>query len=165
MKQRMRQNRSQVTTCGSVPVGNERGAALPLALFGLVAVSILVTSALLTSSTELALSGAHQTAARRLHAANAALERFVADRAAMTTDTHERFVAGAFVVDSGVDAVYRVDVAELFRAAPVAMEDGSVHRRETFSVVAEPDETFGRSVAAMIDVRRVASPVSLNLNA
>ena len=148
----------------AVPATDERGVALPLALFGLVAVSILVTSALVTSSMELALSRAHQAGAQSLFEADASLEQFVAQRAAMVSNTHQRFATGAFVVDPGAGTAYRLNVAELFRAAPITLEDGSIERREKYSLVAEPEGTYGRAVAAMIEVLRTAVPVSFNVD-
>src|SRR5688500_17498727 len=59
-------------------VRNERGVALPLALLGLVSVSLLVTTALVTSSTELAISGAHQDATAALYTAEGGLQAYVA---------------------------------------------------------------------------------------
>ena len=61
-------------------VRDERGVALPLALLGLVTVSLLVTTALVTSSTELAISGAHRDATEGLYSAEGGLQAYVAER-------------------------------------------------------------------------------------
>lgn len=57
---------------------DRRGIALPLALVGLLAVSLLVTTAVVTSSTEAAISAAHQDATQSLYAADGGLQAWVA---------------------------------------------------------------------------------------
>jgi hypothetical protein len=142
---------------------DQRGVALPLALFGLVAVSVLVTSALLTSSTELALSQAHQDGARALYAADAALEEFVAQRAGMVANPELRLANGAYPLTvSG--AAYSVGVAELHRTAPAPLPNGGFERRETYSLVAQPQSGRGRGVGAMIEAIRTATGISLNID-
>lgn len=131
---------------------DERGVALPVALFGLVAVSLLVTSALLTSSTELALSRAHQDGTRGLYAADAALEHFVADRMA-TADPASRFEDGVFDVSTNADDPYRVTVTTL-RYSLETGADGSSQRRETYSLLSARTDERGRGVGALIDVVR-----------
>ncbi|HVH13694.1 MAG TPA: hypothetical protein VM759_11610, partial [Longimicrobium sp.] len=54
-----------------------RGIALPVALVGLVAVSLLVTTALLTSSTEFAISAANTAGSRALYTAENGMQEFV----------------------------------------------------------------------------------------
>jgi hypothetical protein len=143
---------------------DERGVALPLALFGLVAVSVLITAALVTSSTELALSQAHQDGARGLYEADASLEQFVASRAAMVVDTDQRLVNGAFEVALPSGPTFGIDVAELFRGAVVTLPGGELQRREKFSLVAAPQSSWGRSVGALIEVTRTSLPMSLNVD-
>jgi len=57
---------------------DERGVALPLAMMGLVVTALLFTAVLLSSSTEVALSGAQQDAAGSLYAAEAGIEAYAA---------------------------------------------------------------------------------------
>jgi len=154
---------SRTRRCHGVPL-DERGVALPLALFGLVAVSILVTSALVTSSTELALSQAHQDGARGLYAADSSLEQFVAERAAMVSNTDQRLATGAYAVELASGADYTIGVSELFRGPLVTLGDGSIERRETYSLVARPESGRGRSVGALIEALRTAVPVALNID-
>lgn len=59
-----------------------RGIALPVALVGLVAVSLLVTTALLTSSAEFAISSAQTQGSRALYTAESGLQQFVSQLAA-----------------------------------------------------------------------------------
>jgi hypothetical protein len=61
---------------------DRRGVALPLALIGLVAVSLMVTTALVTSSTEAAISTAHQDATQSLYTAEGGLHAFTAENGA-----------------------------------------------------------------------------------
>lgn len=142
---------------------DERGVALPLALFGMVAVSLLVTSALMTSSTELALSKAHQEGTQALFGADAALESFVAQRAAMTSDTHLRFVSGGYPITANNEN-YAIAIAELFRSDAVPDGSGGFERAETYSVIAEPTDNMGRGVGALVEVTRMASAISLNID-
>lgn len=145
------------------PKGNE-GVALPVALFGLVAVSVLVTSALVTSSTELALSRAHQDGTRALYAADGALEQFVAQRAAMTSNIENRLAPGSYTVNGSGGEGFSVAVAELFRGDPIALPGGAFRRSETYSLVASPSSGRGRSVGALIEVSRLASAFSFNVD-
>src|SRR5215207_3767979 len=56
---------------------DRRGVALPVALVGLVAVSLLVTSALLTSATEGAISAAQSSSARALYDAEGGVQQYL----------------------------------------------------------------------------------------
>lgn len=136
----------------------ERGAALPLALFGLVAVSLLVTSALLTSSTEVVVSRAHLEGTRSLHAANAALEQFVAERAAMADDRERRFENGEFPTMPPTGGAFVVQVAELARGEIVDLPQGGVRRTDTYALIARPQDGRGRSVGALLETTRTALP-------
>lgn len=134
---------------------DERGVALPLALMGLVVVSLLVTAALLTSSTELALSGAHGDATRGLYRADAALEAFVADRATNAT------ALGANTLRPDTTYRYGLSVGDTFeidvsRLAVDSVDDGSGEftMNETFALVSTPASGAGRSVGAFITVGR-----------
>lgn len=142
---------------------DERGAALPLALFALVTVSVLVTTALLTSSTELALSVAQQEGVKALYGADAALEGFVAERAAMITSPESRLAAGEYDV-SAAGSSFTVRVAEMYRGEPMTLENGSLERRETYALIAEPRSGRGRSVGSLIDALRVATSIALNID-
>ncbi len=141
----------------------EAGVALPLALFGLVIVSILVTSALLTSTTELAISSAHQDATRGLYAADRALEGFVAERAALTTGVDQRIVSGSYTTAVGGTA-FTVDVGRLHEGAVVELASGGYQQRETYSIVTQPAVSAGRGVGALIETARTALPVTLNVD-
>jgi hypothetical protein len=54
------------------------GVALPVALLALVATALLITTVILSSATEVTLSGAHQDATRDLYTAEGAIEAYVA---------------------------------------------------------------------------------------
>jgi hypothetical protein len=137
------------------------GIALPFALIGLVAVSILVTSVLLTSSTEFAISSAHRDAATSLYAADGAMQEFVASR-----------VDGEFVLlESGDNGTisgsdgrnYTVSVARL--AWHESSPGGVLQGDATYSLVTQPDNGRGRSLVAFVGTIRTFDPVSLNINA
>lgn len=144
-------------------VADERGVALPLALLGLVAVSLLVTTALVTSANEVALSSAHQRGAQALYNADEALEGFVATRAASAhTINQARLESNNWTYTVSDGTVYRIFVGELYRTETVSPTTAS--RAETFSIVAEPDDRRGRTVGAMISVTRTANPQQVNVN-
>jgi len=142
--------------------GDRRGVALPLALFGLVAVSVLVTAALLTSTVELAVSRAHQAAGRSLYEADHAVEEFVARAAAMSTDLHLRLVPGSYSAPGG--SAFIIDVSELYRSGIIVIAGGGTERREVYSLVARPSSGRGRSVGAMIEALRSDGGFGLTLD-
>ena len=66
---------------GSFSILRDRqGVALPIAVFALLIVTVLITGVLLTSSTELAVSGAHQDATTQLYTAEGAIEDYATRR-------------------------------------------------------------------------------------
>ncbi|HEY0036287.1 MAG TPA: pilus assembly PilX N-terminal domain-containing protein [Longimicrobium sp.] len=141
------------------PARNRRGAALPVALMGLVAVSLLVTAALFTSSTEFAISAAHRTGAASLFDADAALEQYVADRlgAGLGMDTT---AAGAVRGPGG--AAYTVQVDRMSDSRN--MDSVPMTRTEIFSLLVQPANGRGRGVGAFITAKRSANPLRTNIN-
>lgn len=143
---------------------DRRGVALPVALFGLVAVSLLVTTALLTSSTEYAISAAHRTAAGSLYTADAALEQYIFTRAQ---------AGGAFMraTTNGVaqgpgGKRYTIQVARLsWTSVATATPATTVGAQELFSVVAQPEDGRGRGVGAFLRLLRTANRLNTNINA
>jgi hypothetical protein len=142
---------------------DERGVALPLALFGLVAVSILVTTALITSSTELALSNAHQAGTRGFYAADAALEQFVGERAFSLPD-HERLVPGTYTRSQQGSGNFRLTVGQMAQG-PMVQVDDIVSRTETYSILAGPANGRGRSVGAMMEIMRSTGMFAVDVTA
>lgn len=141
---------------------DRRGVALPVALFGLVAVSLLVTTALLTSSTEYAISAGHRTAAGSLYNADAALEQYLFDRAqagglSWLTDTN----AGVARGPDGRN--YQVQVARLSWNS--VMTTDPMTATEVYSLVALPQDLRGRGVGAFVRTRREAPRLNANINA
>ena len=142
------------------PARNRRGAALPVALMGLVAVSLLVTAALFTSSTEFAISAAHRTGATALFDADAALEQYVANR----------MLASPWMVATAADAVqgpggaaYTVQVDRM--SDVVNRAANPMTRTEIFSLVVQPQNGRGRSVGAFITTKRTADRLTTNIQA
>jgi hypothetical protein len=142
---------------------DERGVALPLALFGLVAVSLLVSSALLTSSTEVALSRAHQDGTRGLYAAETSLESFVAERA-VAVPQQSRLLAGSTTGQFGGAGAFNFDVS-LLAQTPVVSVGNQISRTETYSIVAAPAGRRGRSVGALLEVSREGTPFQITVDA
>lgn len=146
------------------PAADRRGVALPVALFGLVAVSLLVTTALLTSSTEYAISAAHRTAAGSLYNADAALEQYIFTRAQVGGQFLQATQNG---VSQGPDGQrYQIQVARLAWSPNAVPKDaGNLAAEELFSVVALPQNGRGRGVGAFVTVQREVTPLNTNINA
>jgi len=136
---------------------DRRGVALPVALLGLVVITLMVTAALLTSTTEMALSGAHSDATRGLYRTDSAIESFVAGRAAMQSPT--ALVNGTFSHALGRDT-FSIRVSRL--ANLTSSGTGSVSGTEVFAVVATPSGGRGRTVGAMITATRVSVVLQTN---
>ena len=133
---------------------DERGVALPLALVALVAVTLLVSTALVTSSTELAISSAHQDAAESLYVSEGGLEAYVAEQGVAIAS-----IAGMGPVDytpAGGSPV-RISVVHL---GDREVSDSSLVR--LFSVRASP-AAGGRTIAALV-TQVLAPPTPLRTN-
>lgn len=131
---------------------DERGVALPLALMGLVVVTLLVTAALLSSSTEMATSQARTDGSQGLYRAEAAVDRYLSAVA----------LAGARLQDSTGVRTYTLADGDPATTDPrirltnttlsvVTAANGAVTR--TFSVLSEPlrgEVARGRAVVAMV---------------
>jgi hypothetical protein len=141
---------------------DRRGAALPVALMGLVAISVLVTAALVTSSTEYAIGGAHRLAARSLYSADAALEQYLANRvAANQSPWLAPTTTGSVTGPDGT--VYTVQVDRLSDASNTG--GAQMTRDEIFSLLVQPASGRGRSVGAFIATRRSANRLSMAIQA
>ena len=146
---------------------DRRGVALPVALFGLVAVSLLVTTALLTSSTEYAISAAHRTAAGSLYNADAALEQYLFQRAQQGGVFLNAADPVARIAQGPDGQSYSIQVARLSwnRNDVLAATPGNIAAEELFSIVAQPQNGRGRGVGAFVKLLREASPLNANINA
>lgn len=136
-----------------------RGVALPLALLGLVAVSLMITAMLLTSATEGAISLAQQDATRDLYRAQGALERYVAENANNFGATDP---AGITYAPSGMEPT-RITVSQLSQRL-VSTEPEI--RARSFAVIAEPlrnGTPGGRAVGAMVEDRFQTANLSANI--
>jgi hypothetical protein len=146
------------------PIGS-RGIALPVALLGLVAVSLMVTTALLTASTEVAVSGAHRDAATGLYNASGALEQYVANRA--VSGAINKLVQGSATVTAPDGRTYTLTVAQLSQVVRNVTNAAQAQATsdETFSIIAAPPQGRGRSVGAFVTARRTLDKIRLNINA
>jgi len=141
--------------------GDRQGAALPVALMGLVAISVLVTAALATSSTEYAIGAAHRLAAKSLYTADAALEQYVADRVATNQSPWlAPTTTGSVTGPDGTTYTVQVD-----RLSDVSTPAPSLTRTEIFSLLVQPTGGRGRSVGAFITTVRSATPLTMNIQA
>lgn len=136
---------------------DERGVALPLALLGLISVSLLVTTALVTSSTELAISSAHQDATADLYVAEGGLQAYVATRGpSLLEDVGAAF---AYQPPSG-GAEEEVEVSVSYLGQQQLPANAGLLR--LFSVMATP-AGGGRSVSTLVK-QIVPPPVPLETN-
>ena len=129
------------------PLG-QQGIALPLALLGLVAVTLLVTTVLLTSGSEFAVSASQKEADRSLYSASGALEDYVAGQAA--SGVTNKFVEGADThTFDGVS--YALNVSRLGNLVTITPSSGS--SLETWSLTAVIKPT---TVPSSISARTIA---------
>ncbi|HST59817.1 MAG TPA: hypothetical protein VLK84_14030 [Longimicrobium sp.] len=140
-----------------------RGVALPVALVGLVVMSLLVTTVLLTSTTEGAISAAQANGARALYNAEGGLSEVlraaIVSRQPLATGPQTLQLAESRQRVRVTTALLRSDVAD--PAFP------NVWMR-TYSLTAEPVDasgnTTGRAVVAMVRQNRPRpDPLSMNI--
>lgn len=137
---------------------DRRGVALPLALLGLVGVSLLVTTALMTSSTEYAISSAHQDATRALYVAEGGLQEFVAQYGTALVPGLAAPVAYTPAGGSSADAVI---ITPLHLGNQLLVNDTLLR---VFSLTASPTSGSGRTVAALIkQILPPPDPLSLKI--
>ena len=127
------------------PRGDRPGIARPVALVGLVAVSLLVTTALLSSTAESAISQAQTNAARALYQAEGGLHEFMRARAAAGLG----ITAGTSTVTLPEGGTVQITAA-ILRHSETAADEIS----RTISLLAEPvsnGQVAGRAVVALIE--------------
>ena len=137
---------------------DRRGIALPLALVGLVAVSLLVTTALLTSSTESAISAAQTSSARSLYTAESGLQEYlrqtVVANAGLQPGTSTVTVNGS-----------QVQITSALLSSRINATRDTAFR--TVSLLAEPmrnGSPLGRAIIAMVRQHGTFTTMSLNVN-
>ncbi|HEU4561976.1 MAG TPA: hypothetical protein VFS20_29385 [Longimicrobium sp.] len=142
------------------PLG-KKGIALPLALLGLVAVTLLVTTLLLTSGTEFAVSASQREAGRSLYDASGAVEQYVSQRAQLAAANS--FVEGPAATSfDGVN--YTLSLAQLSRKITLETAD-STRATDTWSITAVPTSGRGRGVGALLRVNRALDKLTINVTA
>ncbi len=144
---------------------DERGVALPLALMGLVVVSLLVTAALLSSSTEMATSQARTDGAQGLYQAEAAVDRYLSAVAAGSARLQDSSGVRTYTLaDNDANTTDpRVQLTNTTLSA-VTAANGTVTRR--FSILSEPmrgNTARGRAVVAMV-TQATPPPIPFNTN-
>jgi hypothetical protein len=143
------------------PLGR-RGIALPIALLGLVVMTLLVTTVLVSSGTEFAVSTAQRDASRSLYNADGALQRYVSEHA-QALPANLRFVEGTDVITYG-GVGYTLSLARISRVS-VAVGPPQV-MADTWSVIATPTlAASGRGVGALLTVDRTLGTVTLAVKA
>jgi hypothetical protein len=141
---------------------DRRGVALPLALTGLVVVSLLVTTALLTGTTESAISSAQANGTRSLYDAESAMQNYLST----VMGTGQGLQAGERTLEL-VDGSNRRDV----RITTSLLENRTPTpdtRVLTAAMLAEPlgpdGNPTGRAVVAMVRQDANYATMSLNVN-
>ena len=142
---------------------DERGFAFPLALLGLIVVTVLITSALLTSSTEYAMSRAHADAAVDLYAVDGAAQQYLGMKSAAAALSPPADSLHPAVKDASV-AGYLMTVTELQNTGVMHVGSDLV-QDQTYSLIAEPSGRPGRKVSMMVRTERTAVPFDLNVTA
>jgi hypothetical protein len=135
---------------------DERGVALPLALLGLVGVSLLVTTALLTSTTEYAISSAHQDATQALYVAEGGLQSYIAEYGTALAPGVSGTVTYTPAGGASGDAV---KITPLHLGTQTLANDTLLR---VFSLTASPASGGGRTVSAILQ-QIVPPPEPLNL--
>ncbi|HEX8905921.1 MAG TPA: hypothetical protein VF771_13815 [Longimicrobiaceae bacterium] len=138
-----------------------QGIALPLALLGLVVVTLLVTTVLLSSSTEFAVSTGQRDASRSLYTADGALQQYVSNRA-VALPANQRFLEGTDALTyQGVP--YTLSLARLSRTV-TGPAGGAQTATEAWSIIASPTAR-GRAVGTLLRVTRQVTGLTLNVTA
>ena len=144
-------------------VEGSEGAVLPVASFGLLLVSLLVASALLTASSELVLSRAYQHGLLSLHAADGALESFVSGPLIPALSGAKAEPAPTVTSFDGKPFELAIT---LLRLGDIEEDStGVVSRRELFSIVATPADGRGRISGTLVETLRRTPPFQTNLDA
>jgi hypothetical protein len=139
------------------PLKDESGVALPLALIGLVSITLLVSTALITSSTELAISSAHQGATQSLYVAEGGVQAYVAEQG-LGLSAVAGMAPFSYTPAGEGDGAVAISVVHL---GTQMQEDSSLLR--LYTVQATPAVGAGRTVAAIVS-QVVPPPVPLQTN-
>lgn len=140
---------------------NDRGVALPLALIGLISVSLLVTTALVTSSTELAISNAHQDATESLYDAEGALNEYTGLKRAESAAGGTGMAA---IVDDELIENHLITVTEMFSRIDT-IGGNQLRQLQTYGLLAEPSSGRGRVISAVAMAQRSASMIDITVDA
>lgn len=148
---------------------DDRGIALPLALLALIAVTVIVATAAITSGSELALSNAHQGGVSSLYQIDRVVDEYVAGQASAFGANASRpaLVPGTYAVNDGKHSIVVTQLSVLDTVPPLRAD--SAIRRETISLVgaysnpSTGDRVAGRRVGKLVLTRRAAGATSFNL--
>jgi len=134
------------------PLLERRGAAVPLALLILLALSLMASGLMIRSSTETAASVAHLDAATGIYAAEGAIHAWIAERGG---DLQPEIVE-PFVPPGGGSPV-RITAERIARTTPGGTFSSPV---VTYALTARADGVGGgRSISASIRVREAGLPL------
>lgn len=146
----------------AAPVRNRQGVAFPIALLGILGVSVTVTAVLLTATTENALSFAHKDATRALYVSQGAVEAYVAEKGMQLTaiENFSYLRVGGPETDRT-----RITVRQVGSAVPSAPNAQLNWPRDLlFAVEAQPING-GRTVGALARVMSVVMKLKNDVDA
>lgn len=138
------------------------GVALPLALLGLVAITVMVTAVLLTSTTEAAMSSANLDATRTLYSAESAVQSYVSMQGAGLTS-----VTDLDWTIPGTDEQARINAVRVARVPGDVDAPTPYGPTDKYAVSAQPlvNGRPGRGVVAMVTLPSGFTNMNLNVNA
>jgi type II secretory pathway pseudopilin PulG len=153
-------------------IRDRRGIALPMALLALVIVSVLISAALVSSSTELAVSNAQEEAMQSIYTADEGLNRYIgvldsAFRADPMTLPAEPAAALTLPSGNSANLVRRL----MYRRSPVTTPNPTgppttVAGTAVYCITATQARTGGRSsrtVGAFVQASLLAGDLALNI--
>lgn len=137
---------------------DRRGIALPVALLALVAVTLMVTTVMITSSSEGAVARAHVDATQSLYDAEAALTSYV-----MTQASNQAQFSVGTTAETVTGTARTVNITRALLNSRT-LSDNSTYT--TWALTAEAvrsGQASGRAITALVFQRRPTSQLSLNV--
>jgi hypothetical protein len=143
---------------------DDRGIALPLALVGLLVVTAMVMGLIFSSTTEVAISGAHRTGVSSLYEAEGAVGSYLASVASATQAPEGRIAPASELAWANNGKSFSLSIAQLGQREEEPA-DNRVRRHESFSIVAAPADGRGRSVGTVVETLLEFIEFDMNVDA
>ncbi len=146
----------------AAPVRNRQGVAFPVALLGILSVSVTVTAVLLTATTESALSSAHKDATRDLYVSQGAVEAYVATQGMNLAPVTDFSYLAPGAPESNRT---RITVRQVGSAPPTAPNAQPNWPPDLFYAVQAQPINGGRTVGALARVISAVITIQNNVDA